>query len=80
MTNRRVDRNNDIGRGRGCRPRSDFSRLSEVLLQPQAEVGSTAKMGLVQDSGDIIELNVFVFVHVMLQMLEGNAHSKKLTQ
>ena len=34
-------------------------------------------MGLLQDLSDIIELDVFVFVHGFVPNVEGEAHSKK---
>ena len=36
-------------------------------------------MGLLQDFGDIIELNIFLFVHAYAPHVGRNAHSKQLT-
>ena len=63
MTSRRDDRNNSIERVQGCRPSFDLAGALEILLQPRAEIGRAAKIGLLQDLSDIIELNALVFVH-----------------
>jgi hypothetical protein len=49
----------------------------EILPQPRADIGGAAKVGLLQDLGDIIELNVFVLVHGSVPDAEEKAHSKK---
>jgi hypothetical protein len=63
MMSRRDARHDSIERLQGRRPSLDLTGALEILLQPRAEIGRAAKIGLLQDLSDIIELNALVFVH-----------------
>jgi hypothetical protein len=83
ITCRRDGRSDSIERVQDWFPSVDLAGFSEIMLQPQAEIDRTAKMGLLQDLSDIVELDVFVFAHGPVPDAgreSGHSKKRKLTQ